>query len=79
VPNQSTNALSNWAISKYVAGDFGSAKDLFLQALERSDQYAEREASFYLSKIFQREGNRKLSRFYEKRCRKAGGYEATYE
>lgn len=79
VPNQSTNAVSNWAISKYVAGDFGSAKDLFLQALERSDQYAEREASFYLSKIFQREGNRKLSRFYEKRCRKAGGYQARYE
>lgn len=78
VPNQSTNALSNLAISKYVSGDFENSKSLFIQALEREDKYAENEASYYLSKIFRREGNNEIAANYETRCANAGGYNPRY-
>lgn len=78
VPLQTTNALSNWGISKYLQGDYEAATDLFLQALARSDGFAEDEASFYLAEINKKLGNSKESAEYLKRCQSAGGYEPTY-
>jgi TPR repeat protein len=79
VPNQSTNALSNWAISKYLAGEVEKAKTLFIQALEQTDKFAESEASYYLSQIFWNEGNSQLAEYYQTRCANAGGYNPRHE
>jgi tetratricopeptide (TPR) repeat protein len=77
-PDQTTNALSNWGIAKYVQGDSETAKTLFFQALDRADKFAEAEASFYLSKIFEQQGDLKQAKQFRNRCISAGGYEPTY-
>lgn len=76
--NESTNAISNWGISKFLAGDLESAKLLFSQALERPDKYAEDEASFYMSKISEKEGDLKAAKQWMDRCNAAGGYEPSF-
>jgi len=78
VPNQSTNARSNWGIANFMEGDYESAKSLFLAALEREDKFSEDEASYYLSVIYEKEGDKKRSEIYRKRCELAGGYTPTF-
>lgn len=78
VPNQSTNARSNWGIANFMEGDYESAKSLFLAALEREDKFSEDEASYYLSVIYEKEGDKKRSEIYRKRCELAGGYSPTF-
>jgi Tfp pilus assembly protein PilF len=75
IPNESTNALSNWGVVKFEVGNFDEAQKKFEQALERSDQYAEAEASFYLAKIHKANGNKELADLYDAKCQAAGGYE----
>ena len=74
IPNESTNALSNWGIVKFEVGNFEEAQKKFEEALERSDQYAEAEASFYLAKIHAANGNTELAELYNSKCQAAGGY-----
>lgn len=75
IPNESTNALSNWGVVKFEVGNFDEAQKKFEQALERTDQYAEAEASFYLAKIHAAKGNKELADLYNSKCQAAGGYE----
>lgn len=77
-PDESTNALSNFGISRFVEGRYDEAKKLFEMALSREDKYAESEAAFYLHKILEMQGDKAGSEEYRIRCEKAGGYEATY-
>jgi hypothetical protein len=79
VPNQTTNAYSNWGIAEYTRGNYENATTLFLAALERIDKFAEDEASFYLSKIFEKQGKTDQAEIYRKRCEAAGGYTPTFE
>jgi tetratricopeptide (TPR) repeat protein len=74
VGSESTNALSNWGIAYYKRGEFELAKAKFLLALEREDKYSEAEASWWLTKIFEMEGNTKKAKVYRDRCQIAGGY-----
>lgn len=78
IHNETTNAISNWGVSKYLQGDYEFAILLFTKALDREDKFAEGEASFYLSKIYEKQGDRVKSEEYRKRCEAAGGYEATF-
>ena len=74
VKDQSTNALSNWAISFYLRGDEDNAIRLFVEALEREDRYAEREATYFLALIWDSKGDKKKADEYRARCDAAGGY-----
>jgi tetratricopeptide (TPR) repeat protein len=74
VKNESTNALSNWAISFYLRGDQEQAIRLFEEALDREDGYAEDEASYFLSVIWDTRGEKKKASEYRNRCDVAGGY-----
>jgi hypothetical protein len=78
VKNQSTNAMSNWGVSYYLRGRFDSAIAAFEIALDRKDKFAEDEACFYLSKIYEKQGDVVKSEEYRKRCDAAGGYEPTF-
>jgi hypothetical protein len=78
IHNETTNAISNWGLSKYLQGDYEFAILLFTRALDREDKFAEDESSFYLSKIYEKQGDRVKSEEYRKRCEAAGGYEPTY-
>ena len=78
VVRESTNAISNWGISKYLQGDYQEAIKLFTEALGRSDKSAENEASFYLAKIYEIHGDMELASEYLQRCKLAGGYQARY-
>ena len=78
VKDQSTNAMSNWGVSYYLRGRFDSAIAAFDIALDRKDKFAENEASFYLSKIYEKQGDVVKSEEYRKRCDAAGGYEPTF-
>ena len=75
VQGESTNALSNWGISYFKRGELENAKDKFFQALEREDNYSEAEASWWLAKIFDLEGNSKRADEFRSRCQEAGGYD----
>jgi tetratricopeptide (TPR) repeat protein len=78
IHNETTNAISNWGLSKYLQGDYEFAILLFTRALDREDKFAEDESSFYLSKIYEKQGDLVKSEEYRKRCEAAGGYEPTY-
>jgi tetratricopeptide (TPR) repeat protein len=78
VKDQSTNAMSNWGVAYFLQGNFELAKVAFEIALDRDDKFADDEASFYLSKIYEQEGDLLKSEEYRKRCEAAGGYEPTY-
>ena len=78
VPNQSTNARCNWGIANFIEGDYEKAKMLFHSALEREDKFSEDEASYYLSVIYEKEGDKKQSEIYRQRCELAGGYTPTF-
>jgi hypothetical protein len=72
--DQSTNALSNWALSFHLRGDDETAIELFEKALDRDDKYAEDEASFFLARILDSKGESSRALVYRKRCEAAGGY-----
>ena len=72
--DQSTNALSNWALSFHLRGDDETAIELFEKALDREDKYAEDEASFFLARILDSKGESSRALEYRKRCEAAGGY-----
>jgi hypothetical protein len=72
---QSTNAMSNLAIAYYLAGDLESSERWFNQALDRPDEFAESEASYFLALIADLNGDSAKAAKYRKRCEAAGGYE----
>ena len=78
VKDQSTNAMSNWGISFFLRGEIDSAIAAFQSAIDREDKFCEDEASFYLSKIYEMQGDLVKSEEYRKRCEAAGGYEPTF-
>jgi hypothetical protein len=75
VLNESTNSLSNWGIAKYKQGLLDEAIEKFELALGRPDNFAEAEASFYLSQIWQEKGDLEKSKIFLNRCSAAGGYQ----
>jgi tetratricopeptide (TPR) repeat protein len=75
-PEEITNGLSNLGIAKYLQGKMAEAKELFTQALARPDKFAESEASFFLSKIYEAEGELEHSQSFKDRCAKSGGYDS---
>ena len=78
VKDQSTKAMSNWGIAFYLQGKIELAITAFEIVLEREDKFAENEACFYLSKIYEKQGDLVKSEEYRKRCEAAGGYEPTF-
>jgi tetratricopeptide (TPR) repeat protein len=70
--------MSNWGISFFLRGKFDSAIAAFQSAIDREDKFCEDEASFYLSKIYEKQGDLVKSEEYRKRCEAAGGYEPTF-
>jgi tetratricopeptide (TPR) repeat protein len=74
VKDESTNALSNWAISFYLRGDEESAIRVFREALDRQDGFAEAEASYFLALIWDSKGDKNKADIYRARCEAAGGY-----
>jgi len=74
VKDESTNSLSNWAISYYLRGDEESAIRVFGEALDRQDGFAEDEASYFLALIWDSKGDKKKADKYRARCEAAGGY-----
>ena len=74
VHQQSTNAISNGAVALYLQGRMDEAKEQFQLALDRPDQFAESEASWFLSRIYEETGDEKLAKEYAERCENAGGY-----
>jgi hypothetical protein len=78
VKDQSTNAMSNWGISFFLRGNFESAIAAFNSAINREDRFCEDEAAFYLSVIYEKQGDLMKSEEYRKRCEAAGGYEPTF-
>lgn len=79
VDGESTNALSNWGIVKYLRDETDDAIQKFELALERQDRFAEAEASYYLSKIWGERGNSQKAKTYLDRCLEAGGYKESAE
>ena len=78
VKDQSTKAMSNWGIAFYLQGKIELAIAAFEIVLDREDKFAENEACFYLSEIFEKQGELTKSNHYRKRCEAAGGYEPTF-
>jgi hypothetical protein len=78
VKDQSTKSMSNWGIAFYLQEKIELAITAFEIVLEREDKFAENEACFYLSKIFEKQGDLTKSDHYRERCEAAGGYEPTH-
>ena len=73
--NQSTNAISNGAIAKYLQGNVEEAIEGFNLALSRDDHFADSEASWWLAMIYDELGNVDLESKYAQICFDSGGYE----
>jgi hypothetical protein len=73
---ETTNTMSNMGIAYLMLGSQERAIAAFEAALERADEFAEAEASFFLADIYQRQGNHALAEEYANRAQEAGGYEA---
>ena len=73
-PGQSTNALCNGAIAKYLQGEVEAAIDGFKLALEREDHFADSEASWWLAMIFNELGDDENKKKYVSICLESGGY-----
>ena len=74
VHQQSTNAISNGAVALYLQGRSDEAKEQFQIALDRPDQFAESEASWFLARIYEEAGEKELAQEFKERCEQAGGY-----
>jgi tetratricopeptide (TPR) repeat protein len=74
VVNQITNAISNLGIFYYRFGLLDKAKEKLIEALQRKDNFAEAEASYFLAKIYNKVGESKKADEYQDRCEKSGGY-----
>ena len=77
--DQSTNALSNLAQVFLAMGKIDDAEVTFLEALERSDKYAEGEASLKLALLYQSSGRVELARKYLERASQSGDAEYSAE
>ena len=71
---QTTNAISNGSIALYLEGKVDEAIAGFNEALEREDKFAEREANWWLAKIYGERGEDKLAKAHSKLSEAAGGY-----
>jgi tetratricopeptide (TPR) repeat protein len=76
VYGETTNTMANMGIAYLMLGDQSRAIAALEAALERADEFAEAEASFFLADIYQRQGNHALAEEYANRAQEAGGYEA---
>ena len=75
VYQQTTNAISNGGVALYVQGKKEEALEQFTIALERPDQFAESEASWFIARIYEELGDKEQSEFFAQRCEDAGGYQ----
>lgn len=71
---QSTNAISNGAIAKYLQGDVEAAIDGFKLALDREDHFADGEASWWLAMIYNELGDVENEKKFIALCLESGGY-----
>ena len=76
VGEQSTNLMSNYGIALYVQGKVDEAIAQFEKTLDREDQFAESEATWFLAHIFKEAGNVEKWESYKQRCSYSGGYES---
>jgi hypothetical protein len=74
VPDQTTNAISNGAQALYLQGKVTESIEQFNVALNREDRFNESEASWWLSEIYKKQGNKGLYKEFKTRSKKAGGY-----
>jgi hypothetical protein len=74
VPDQTTNAISNGAQALYLQGKVTESIEQFNVALNREDHFNESEASWWLSEIYKKQGNKDLYKEFKTRSKKAGGY-----
>ena len=73
---ETTNAISNGAISLYLRGTIDDAVTAFKAVLDRSNKSSSAEAYWWLSKIFAKKGETALSESYYLLCQQSGGYAA---
>lgn len=71
---QSTNALSNGAIAKYLRGNVEESIEAFKEALLREDHFADSEASWWLAMIYNELGDEVNERKYASICFESGGF-----
>lgn len=71
---QSTNALSNGAIAKYLQGDVDAAISGFKLALDREDHFADGEASWWLAMIYNELGDVDNEKKFVALCLESGGH-----
>lgn len=70
---QASNAKSNRGITLFMLGRYDEAKDVFLETINTHEECV-REGCYYLSKIFEMEGEDLKASDYATRCLEAGGY-----
>lgn len=73
--NQTTNAMANLGIAYFLVGDLDRSEETLLLALEQKDEFAEAEASFFLSLIYESKNDQVQADSFKKRAAAAGGYE----
>ena len=71
---QSTNAISNGAIAKYLKGNVEESIEAFKEALLREDHFADSEASWWLAMIYNELGDEVNERKYASICFESGGF-----
>lgn len=71
---QSTNAISNGAIAKYLQGNVEESIEAFKEALLREDHFADSEASWWLAMIYNELGDVVNERKYAAICFESGGF-----
>ena len=76
VGEQSTNLMSNYGIALYIQGKVDEAIAQFEKTLDREDQFAESEASWFLAHIYKQVDNVEKWESYKQRCSYSGGYES---
>jgi tetratricopeptide (TPR) repeat protein len=74
VLNQTTNAITNGAIASFFLGNVEQAISEFNAALDREDRFSEAEASWWLSEIYESNGDKQNAVLYKARSKKAGGH-----
>ena len=72
--DESTNALSNGAIAKYLQGKTEESIECFKEVLQREDHFADSEASWWLAMIYNELGDDVNERKYVSICLESGGF-----
>lgn len=70
---QALNAKSNRGIALFMLERYDEAKDIFLETINSNEECVS-EGCYYLSRIFEREGDQLQADEYASRCTEAGGY-----